>query len=224
MELEILEKAFNMLVNIPKSLAVNIPGLQGPSALLRLKKVRQKIKNKLKVAKVQLKCQHNISHSVKNNPKTMSNNISQASDYGIKNFNKSLKNSLDNNHVPLPEMYNPTTSNTNYSVESSMSIIKPKFHNSNIMTNSNITGYNDNSVANKTRHDEIKNNEMCVQPTSNSLVSSTIQSSVQKLVYTTPILNSDSEKVESLHHKSINASNVYSQNDSTSTQTMSRSK
>ncbi|XP_060844582.1 recQ-like DNA helicase Blm [Rhopalosiphum padi] len=64
-EYEMLQKVFNMFVSIPEKLAINIPGLRDPSSLPHLKKVRQKIKNKLKVAKAQLKNQQKISE-VKN--------------------------------------------------------------------------------------------------------------------------------------------------------------
>jgi len=60
-EYGMLEKVFNMFVNIPEKLAINIPGLRDPSSLPHLQKVRQKIKNKLKVAKAQLKSQQRMT-------------------------------------------------------------------------------------------------------------------------------------------------------------------
>jgi len=51
-EYEMLQKVFNMFVNIPEKLAINIPGLRDPSSLPHLQKVRQKIKNKLKLNNV----------------------------------------------------------------------------------------------------------------------------------------------------------------------------
>ncbi|XP_025198118.1 Bloom syndrome protein homolog [Melanaphis sacchari] len=60
-EYEMLQKVFNMFVNIPEKLAITIPGLRDPSSLPHLKKVRQKIKNKIKVAKAQLKSQKSIT-------------------------------------------------------------------------------------------------------------------------------------------------------------------
>lgn len=61
MEYEMLQKVFNMFVNIPEKLAVNIPGLRDPSSLPHLQKVQQKIKKKLKVAKAQLKSQQKMT-------------------------------------------------------------------------------------------------------------------------------------------------------------------
>ncbi|XP_060858360.1 recQ-like DNA helicase Blm isoform X2 [Metopolophium dirhodum] len=60
-EYEMLQKVFNMFVNIPEKLAINIPGLRDPSSLPHLQKVRQKIKNKLKFAKAQLKSQQKMT-------------------------------------------------------------------------------------------------------------------------------------------------------------------
>ncbi|XP_050527385.1 recQ-like DNA helicase Blm isoform X2 [Daktulosphaira vitifoliae] len=54
---DILEKVFNIFTNLPESIAINIPGLRDATSISRIKKIRQKIKNKLNSAKIQLKKQ-----------------------------------------------------------------------------------------------------------------------------------------------------------------------
>ncbi|KAL4134912.1 hypothetical protein QTP88_006597 [Uroleucon formosanum] len=60
-EYEMLQKVFNMFVNLPEELAINIPGLRGPSSLSQLQEVQIKIKNQIKIAKAQLKNQLKIT-------------------------------------------------------------------------------------------------------------------------------------------------------------------
>jgi len=88
-----LQKVFSMFVNIPEKLAINIPGLRDPSSLPHLKKVRQKIKNKLKIAKAQLNSLHKM-------PKIESSSVFEdvlvASDKNENHVNKISENSLNN--------------------------------------------------------------------------------------------------------------------------------
>ncbi|XP_050439513.1 recQ-like DNA helicase Blm isoform X2 [Adelges cooleyi] len=60
LDYDILQKVFNMFINLPENVAVTIPGLRDASSLPHIKKIRQKIINKLNVAKVQLKSQLKI--------------------------------------------------------------------------------------------------------------------------------------------------------------------
>lgn len=84
-EYEMLQKVFNMFVNIPEELAINIPGLRDPSSLPNLQKVRLKIKNKLKIAKAQLKSQLKIT---KVESPSVFDNIFVASDNDENHMNK----------------------------------------------------------------------------------------------------------------------------------------
>jgi len=110
-----LQKVFNMFVDIPECVAVNIPGLRDPSSLSNLKKVRRKIKTKLKIAKDQLNCQQNVLKQFEIS--SISNDNFVESDKKIKNRNRKPKNNLDENHIPLYETSYmiSTCSNENYS-------------------------------------------------------------------------------------------------------------
>jgi len=95
-----LQKVFNMFVNIPEKLAINIPGLRDPSSLPHLKKVQQKIKNKLKIAKAQLKSLHKIP---KVESSSVFEDISFASDKDESNINRISENSFDDIHSEKAE-------------------------------------------------------------------------------------------------------------------------
>jgi len=114
LEYEMLQKVFNIFVDIPESVAVNIPGLRDPSSLTNLKKVQQKIKNKLKVAKEQLDCQRKVSKKVEMSLSTNDNVV--VPDKKIKEVNRIPENILVNNHMLLYEKscMIPTSSNENY--------------------------------------------------------------------------------------------------------------
>jgi len=84
-EYEMLQKVFNMFVNIPEEFAINIPGLRDPSSLPHLQKVRQKIKNKLKIAKAQLKNQLKMT---KVESSSVFDNIFVASDNNENHMNR----------------------------------------------------------------------------------------------------------------------------------------
>jgi len=91
-EYEMLQKVFNMFVSIPEKLAINIPGLRDPSSLPHLKKVRQKIKNKLKVAKAQLKNQQKMA---KVESSSVFDDIFVATDKDENHVNRISENSLE---------------------------------------------------------------------------------------------------------------------------------
>lgn len=105
-----LEKVFNMFVDIPTSLAINIPGLRDASSLPHLKKVRQKIKNKLKVAKAQLKYQQN-SKKVENS--SISNDIFLISGKKTNNKSKVLKNNDNKSCTIFPKKYSTDATDNN---------------------------------------------------------------------------------------------------------------
>lgn len=96
-EYDMLQKVFNMFVNIPEELAINIPGLRDPSSLPHFKKVRQKIKNKLKIAKSQLKNQQNMS-------KVESTSVVDfVSDKDEHRINRISENMFDDDHIVYTE-------------------------------------------------------------------------------------------------------------------------
>lgn len=59
-----LEEVYNIILNISDTIVCSIPSLKSPSVLIELKRMRQKIKNKIKIGKMRLM----------NEPKTSSNN------------------------------------------------------------------------------------------------------------------------------------------------------
>lgn len=64
LELDMLEEVYNIILNISDAIVCSIPSLKNPSVLIELKRMRQKIKNKIKIGKMRLM----------NEPKTSSNN------------------------------------------------------------------------------------------------------------------------------------------------------
>lgn len=102
-----LQKVFNMFVEIPENIAINIPGLRDPSSLPHLKKVRQKIKSQLKFSRAQLKYKQEKSKKLENC--SISNDILKVSQTDIKRVNNVSKNIFE-------ESINPTSLNENYSL------------------------------------------------------------------------------------------------------------
>lgn len=49
-----LENVYNIILSIPDTVVVSIPSLKNPSVLTRLKRMRQKIKNKIKIGEKRL--------------------------------------------------------------------------------------------------------------------------------------------------------------------------
>lgn len=96
-----LQKVFDMFVDIPENVAKCIPGLRDPSSLPHFKKVRQKIKNKLKVARAQLKSQQEITK--KEECLTILNDDFVRPDKSIIEESRIPKNILDEHHMLLVE-------------------------------------------------------------------------------------------------------------------------
>lgn len=66
LELEVLEQVYNIIVNIPESVITSIPSLKCPLVLLELKRLRQQIKNKLKIGHTRL-AKENLTPSASSN-------------------------------------------------------------------------------------------------------------------------------------------------------------
>ncbi|XP_025411035.1 Bloom syndrome protein homolog isoform X1 [Sipha flava] len=54
LELDILEQVYKTVMDLPDNIVVSIPSLKSPSVLTELKRIRQKIKNKIKIGKTRL--------------------------------------------------------------------------------------------------------------------------------------------------------------------------
>lgn len=114
-----LQKVFNMFVNIPEKLAINIPGLRDPSSLPHLKKVRQKIKNKLRVAKAQLKSQQKIPN-IENS--SVLDDIFVESDEDENHVNRTSENVFNDTHlVHDKKLIFPINLNKNSQIKASLS-------------------------------------------------------------------------------------------------------
>lgn len=155
-----LEKVFNMFVDIPTSLAINIPGLRDASSLPHLKKVRQKIKNKLKVAKAQLKYQQN-SKKVENS--FVSNDIFLISNKKTNNKSRVLKDDDNNSCTIFPKKY-PTDATDNNSIKLS-----------NKITTSNLEPNYDRCSINETLNEEKDTHKTHIQSASENVLSPTTQ-------------------------------------------------
>lgn len=68
LESDMLEELYNLILNIPDTIIASIPSLKSPSVLIELKRMRQKLKNKMKVGEKRLM----IAYS---KPSTSSNNM-----------------------------------------------------------------------------------------------------------------------------------------------------
>lgn len=113
-----LQKVFNMFVNIPEKLAINIPGLRDPSSLPHLKKVRQKIKNKLRIAKAQLKSQQKILN-IENS--SVLDDIFVASDEDEKHVNRISENAFDDTQLVHNKKFSfPINLNKNSQIKASL--------------------------------------------------------------------------------------------------------
>ncbi|XP_022183329.1 Bloom syndrome protein homolog [Myzus persicae] len=64
LELDMLEEVYNIILNISDTIVYSIPSIKSPSVLVELKRMRQKIKNKIKIGNTRLM----------NEPTTSSNN------------------------------------------------------------------------------------------------------------------------------------------------------
>lgn len=54
LESDMLEQVYNTILNIPETIVVSIPSLKSPSVLTELKRIRQKLKNKMKMGQTRL--------------------------------------------------------------------------------------------------------------------------------------------------------------------------
>lgn len=82
-----LEQVYSVILNIPDTVIMSIPSLKSPSVLTELKRLRQKIKNKIKIGKTRLMNDYS-------KPSTSSNN-NQSNEF---NESNTSTNKWFNNH------------------------------------------------------------------------------------------------------------------------------
>jgi len=84
-----LEQVYNIILNIPDYIVASIPSLKNPSVLAELKRMRQKIKNKIKIGKTRLlnedptpstSCNNNISYRECESRTSFTNDFDTSSD------------------------------------------------------------------------------------------------------------------------------------------------
>lgn len=63
-----LDQVYNIVLNLPDNIVTSIPSLKSPSVLVELKRMRQKLKNKIKIGRTRLMNEYS-------KPSTSSNNI-----------------------------------------------------------------------------------------------------------------------------------------------------
>jgi len=231
-----LEKVFNMYVDIPENVAINIPGLRNPSSLPHLKKVRQKIRNKLKLAKKQLQNQQKISQ--KHEISLISNNSSLISQKELSYINKIPKNILDDN--VMHQSYYKTSLNKNNETQlcnlESFSNLKPTINECDQPNYANLSCHNveyskkklfDINGVNEIQNDENKTNEMLkIQSSPSNIIFPTIPSRLKKSTCTITSLNINSEEnfKSGYYEKSDYNSNVSDEASTSSSQNMNTSK
>lgn len=62
-----LEQVFNIVLNIPDTILVSIPSIKSPSVVTELKRMRQKIKNKIKMGTTRLTNEYSKPSTSRNN-------------------------------------------------------------------------------------------------------------------------------------------------------------
>ncbi|XP_026809821.1 Bloom syndrome protein homolog [Rhopalosiphum maidis] len=128
LELDMLEEVYNIILNISDTIVFSIPSLKSPSVLVELKRMRQKIKNKIKIGKTRLMNEYSKPMTSSNNnlynPENKSRtsflngfDTSTNSQHERQTFNSSKYGSANTDNSKLNTSYNHTNvfnnSNTN---------------------------------------------------------------------------------------------------------------
>lgn len=79
LETDMLEQVFNIVLNIPDTILVSIPSIKSPSVVTELKRMRQKIKNKIKMGNTRLTKEYSKPSTSRNNNFCIPENKSRSS-------------------------------------------------------------------------------------------------------------------------------------------------
>lgn len=79
LESDMLEQVFNIVLNIPATILVSIPSIKSPSVVTELKRMRQKIKNKIKMGTTRLTNEYSKPSTSRNNNFCIPENKSRTS-------------------------------------------------------------------------------------------------------------------------------------------------
>lgn len=207
LEYDILHKVFNMFVDIPENVAVNIPGLRHPSSLAQLKRVRLKIKKNIKVAKTKIKHHQEVSNQVDSSSSILNDNF-DVSDKVRKcvNRNRNPENILnDTAYIQLSDQ------KTEYTY------------------NSDGCSYNqlvNTDCVEKTQYENevSEGNQIHIQSNFGNSISSKTQSKFQKptCTITSSSINSNENYNMNCNEKSTVISNLYDQKSTQGTQIRSK--
>lgn len=112
LELDMLEQVYKTIMDLPDNIVVSIPSLKSPLVLAEMKRIRQKIKNKVKMSETRLmnensipytsSSSNNFCNSENKSRTSFSNEFDRSTDYQLKNrsLNSSkYGSSCDNNVV-----------------------------------------------------------------------------------------------------------------------------
>lgn len=230
LEYDMLQKVFNMFVDIPKNVAINIPGIRNPSSLPHLKRVRQKIKNKLKVAKTQLLEYQQKTSNKYNTPSIKSDMLMSTVKMVKYDSQTTQKSNSNNSNFLLTEKLCDKNKNnmklSNLKQDCNKFNINKTNTISNTNTNCNDIFYNilDNGCISETQN-EINKSKKCINLQTKKLYSSMTHDRLEKLTSTVTSSSTNSKENNEIccHQKSNISLNIVNQR-SSSTQIMNMCK
>jgi len=175
LELDMLEEVYNIILNISDTIVFSIPSLKSPSVLVELKRMRQKIKNKIKIGKTRLM----------NEPTTSSNN-------NLCNPENKSRTSFSNGF--------DTSTNSHYEKQTFNS---PKYGTTNTYNSRLNTSYNHTNVTNNSNSNKWFDGRSDFQNNSNTDIYSRERLSVNELDSIVNDNNFDSYSVPDIQSRSV---------------------
>ncbi|XP_025200785.1 Bloom syndrome protein homolog isoform X2 [Melanaphis sacchari] len=112
LELDMLEEVYNIILNISDTVVFSIPSLKSPSVLVELKRMRQKIKNKIKIGKTRLMNEYSKPTTSSNNNLCNTENKSRTS--FLNGFDTSTDSQHEKQTFNSPKYGSTNTDNTRF--------------------------------------------------------------------------------------------------------------
>jgi len=182
LELDMLEEVYNIILNIPDTIVFSIPSLKSPSVLVELKRMRQKIKNKIKIGKTRL-----MNDNSK--PTTSSN-----------------KNNLCNHENKSKTFLNGFDTSTDFQHEK-QTFNSPKYGSTNTDNSRLNTSYNNTNVFNNSNTNKWFDSRSDFQNNTNTDIYSRERLSVNELGCIVNDNNFDSYSISDVQSRSVNDNN-----------------
>lgn len=110
-EMEMFEQVFNIVLNIPDNIVVSIPSLKSPVVVNELKRMRQKIKNKIKIGMTRLKNDEEIMNEY-SKPSTSNTNTSSQNEQFTKKYGSTCADNSSTSST-LCQSFNNSNTNPN---------------------------------------------------------------------------------------------------------------